>query len=542
MNADAPHNGDAAKGDLRSSAAIDAKMSLDAIAKIRRPLISEPAERFVASLASAWWDNPAQCYLALGETDLLTISPHPIHTVGLFYFSIGIGGGERVTAEVARCLVADGYEVVLFTDLEPTPEDFELPGSVKRVVIPGQDKASFSERCHSLGSSLRELHVDAMVYCQWLSHALPWDMLLCKTLNVFFVVYSQSSLRTMFCEANPVDYQLSTVYRYLDGLVVLSEADNMFWSTGVPRVWRTFNPCTLIPGSVKRSALDNQTILWLGRLSEFDKRPSEALRIMALVHSRMPEAKLLMVGPAPNDNALADLKQLAIDLDVDECVEFVGSSEDVASYYQIASVYLLTSRYEGWCLSLAESKAVGVPCVSYDLPYLALFEGHRGMLVSRQRDREDAAEKICRILADRELRIKLGDDAYHHAEEIAKFDFADFWDRALSEVSTGTPSRSRFAALDCVSDTLLGGCLESLERLLSEIEGLGLRLDHSARQLEEANKTISGMQGSLDDARQQIASQSEYIDELLNSTTWRVGSAVTWLPRKAKDKWQQGRS
>ena len=503
-------------------------LSLNDIPCLKKAACSSNAVELVTGMADQWWDKPAECFELLGETDLLSVLPRPVRTVALFYFSIGIGGGERVTASVASQLVSNGMNVVLFTDVEPTPEDFDVPETVTRIVLPGQSKGDYASRCIALASAINEYEVDAMVYCQWLSHALPWDMLLCKLLDVYFVVYSQSTMRTMFCEADPVDFQLSVPYRYLDGLIVLSETDRAFWSMTVPRVWKTYNPCTLIPGSVARSKLDEPIVLWLGRLSEFDKRPSEALRIMALVHKKMPDAKLLMVGPAPNEWAQKQLEGLVSELGAEEYIRFEGPTNDVASYYQKASVYLLTSRYEGWCLSLAESKAMGVPCVSYNLPYLSLFEGCRGMLVVRQRDREAAADAVCNLLEDVDLRRRLGDDAFLQAKEMADFDHSAFWDDVIARVQEGTPARTCLKGEDLVFGTLLEGGLESLDKLTCRIGDLSQRVNNLQGWLDSANEELSVL-------RRELSERDDRIEEMRNSTIWKVGSAATWLPRAIKD-------
>ena len=81
-------------------------------------------------------------------------------------------------------------------------------------------------------------------------------------------------------------------------------------------------------------------------------------------------------------------------------VTFVGRVTDVAKEYAEASLFVLSSRYEGLPLALIEAMWSGVPCVAFDCPQgpAELLADERGWLVPAS-DVEKLAEQILYAIA-----------------------------------------------------------------------------------------------------------------------------------------------
>ena len=65
-------------------------------------------------------------------------------------------------------------------------------------------------------------------------------------------------------------------------------------------------------------------------------------------------------------------KNQRIELELEDSVILHGFHKDVKPFYQKVSLFLSTSAYEGYQLTLQESKIAGLPCVTYEMPYLTL--------------------------------------------------------------------------------------------------------------------------------------------------------------------------
>jgi len=94
-----------------------------------------------------------------------------------------------------------------------------------------------------------------------------------------------------------------------------------------------------------------------------EKDISLALRAFALVHTQRPDATFTIVGDGPLRQNLEDEAKR---LGVSDSVSFMGNQAVVAPFYRDATVYISTSHYEGYGLSLVEAASFGLPIVSTD--------------------------------------------------------------------------------------------------------------------------------------------------------------------------------
>jgi glycosyltransferase involved in cell wall biosynthesis len=97
-------------------------------------------------------------------------------------------------------------------------------------------------------------------------------------------------------------------------------------------------------------------ILMVGRLAP-PKRPDLALRALAAVRERIPEAELHVVGDGP---LRAEAERLAAELGLDGAVRFLGNRDDVPELLAGAECALLASDYEGCPLAVLEAMAASV--------------------------------------------------------------------------------------------------------------------------------------------------------------------------------------
>ena len=401
----------------------------------------------------------------------LSCAPHAVKTVGVFQYRMGIGGAERVVAHQVRTWLDLGYSVVFFAEEPRAAGAQSLPEAITWVELgdAGSMKpAGYAERARIIAEAVRNHHVDVLVHNQWWNPLLAWDALLFKALGVPVCLVCHSVYTLMFHEANALEFDCPRILRHLDGLVTLSRFDQSFWQHFNPRVMLANNPTTTRPGSAPRSKLDSKNVIWVGRLSDFDKQPNEAIEIFARVAQAEPDATLTLVGPAASARELAKLEKLARQLRVEGRITFAGPSNDPSPLYEQASVYLLTSSLEGWCLTLAESKAHGLPCVMYDLSYLTLAEGNRGIVSVAQGDRDAAAAAIVALLRDRALRERLGQEAFDHIVEVSSFDFAAFWHDAFVQLAEGSPTRAGFELDDAHWNLLADSFKASLAKALDQ--------------------------------------------------------------------------
>lgn len=401
----------------------------DAPVEFDRMLEAWGAPGVVSALAFLNRRGHGECAKRVRGARSLESVRHPVQTVATYYHRYADGGVERVLSLLTGVWRDMGYDVVLLTDEPPSSDDYELPEGVRRVVIPAcriTAADSYENRARALTAALRENEVDALVYHAWLSPLMLWDLLVCRLSDVSFFVHCHGIFSQPARKAMPYFADMPAVYALADGVVTLGDVNREYWSRFNTNVTDVVNPLSFEPAQTPCADLSGKTVLWIGRLCD-EKRPRDALRIFAKVLEREPDARMEMVGGSFATGYLQRLQKLARRLGIEDAVSMHGFHKDVMPFYERASVFLMTSEYEGSPMVLTESQAWGLPCVMYELPYLTAVRTGRGIVSVERGDIDRAADAVADILADREYRLKLGRDARANAEDLAAFDFPGVW-------------------------------------------------------------------------------------------------------------------
>ncbi len=169
---------------------------------------------------------------------------------------------------------------------------------------------------------------------------------------------------------------LRHVYPWADAIVSVSDgvANDLSRQTGIPResITTIYNP-VLVPKVVEgsKALLDHPwfapsnppVVLGVGRLVP-QKDFTTLIRAFALLRSQRP-CRLLILGEG---RERPQLQQLARELRCQEDVRLSGFVDNPYAYMVRASVFVLSSAWEGMPNALIEALACGCPVVSTDCP------------------------------------------------------------------------------------------------------------------------------------------------------------------------------
>ncbi len=186
----------------------------------------------------------------------------------------------------------------------------------------------------------------------------------------------------------------------------------------------------------KRADLPDGGTRWLVTVARLEqiKGIDTVIQALPAILERAPDVGYVIAGRGPDRERL---EKLAHKLGVADRVRFLGlvGNQDLPAVYNLGSVYLGMSRrvgrmdVEGFGISLVEASACGLPVVAGNSGGIpdAVRDGETGILVPPE-DPAALADAVCRVLADRGLATRLGQNGRRAVE--THFN----WDRVVRDL------------------------------------------------------------------------------------------------------------
>lgn len=218
----------------------------------------------------------------------------------------------------------------------------------------------------------------------------------------------------------------------LDKFVVLTESSVKEWPE-LDNVVMIPNPLPIPLRSA--SSLNTKRVVTIGRYS-YEKGYDLLLRAWSIVEKQIPDWHLEIYGMG---NA-GSYRMMASDigLDMERC-HIMGCADDVQYIYQNSSVFVLSSRFEGFGLVLLEAMANGVPIVSFACPNGPLeliSDGVNGLLASPG-DVYSLAEKLVIMIKNSDFRQILAINGLQKSKLYSIDVIANRWKILFDELMQG---------------------------------------------------------------------------------------------------------
>lgn len=224
-------------------------------------------------------------------------------------------------------------------------------------------------------------------------------------------------------------------YPRLDAVTVLTEADRVdyqraFDSAG-PRLERI--PNGVPPAQLPPAALTAKVVIAAGRLLS-QKGFDLLLDAFALVNARHPDWQLRIFGNGPwHAQLTAQIDRLGLT----GRAHLRGASAKLDAELAAASVYVLSSRFEGLPMVLLEAMTVGLPPVAFDCPTgpaEIIRDGTSGILAPAQ-DVGALAAGICALIEDPARRKAIGAQAAREAQSYSIAAVSRRWEALFAELT-----------------------------------------------------------------------------------------------------------
>lgn len=144
-------------------------------------------------------------------------------------------------------------------------------------------------------------------------------------------------------------------------------------------------------------------LLAVSRLSP-EKNLPLAFQVLALVREKYPNTGLVIVGSGPEEKVL---KSKVKSLNLQGAVEFVGWQEGLSSFYKTANIFIQTSFFEGYGLSLIEAGLSSLPVITTPVGIALELENGKDVLICPVDHPELFAEAIIDLIENNYKRENL---------------------------------------------------------------------------------------------------------------------------------------
>lgn len=216
----------------------------------------------------------------------------------------------------------------------------------------------------------------------------------------------------------------------IDKLVILTDSQKSdlieFASIDENKMIVIKHPQHFIPENLRQSLdFHNLTVSSVARYHS-QKNLSDAIIAFKQVVKIIPEAIYNIYGYGSEESSL---KSLINELNLENNVFLKGFTTEVSKIYLGSCITILSSRYEGQGLVIAESLAHGVPVVSYDITYgpaEMIEDGINGYLVEKY-NKDQLASKIITLLLDKEKRKNMASQTHKIFELLSVDKSKNLW-------------------------------------------------------------------------------------------------------------------
>ena len=143
-------------------------------------------------------------------------------------------------------------------------------------------------------------------------------------------------------------------------------------------------------------------IITVGRLSK-EKGQDLAIKALSKLKKDRYDVKWYCIGEG---NSRQEFEQLIKEYKLEENFLLLGATSNPYPYIKNADIYVQTSRHEGYCLTLAEAKALNKPIVTTNFigAYEQIKNNENGIIVSCNEN--DLADAIRKLIDEKEICSK----------------------------------------------------------------------------------------------------------------------------------------
>ncbi len=285
----------------------------------------------------------------------------------------------------------------------------------------------------------------SIIHCDTVLPAGLIGFFVSRILRIPYVVYAHGEEIQLYRQLFPEKHAISFIYQHANRIIANSSftLEHLLQlgvkSNKVHLIYPGVDTKVFRPGlpvddwQHKLNLKGKRVLLTVSRLSE-RKGHDQVIRTLPKLLPKIPNLVYLIAGTGAEEDRL---KQISASLGVDNAIRFLGYVEDdrLPSLYNLADIFIMPNReiasgdIEGFGMVFIEANACGKPVIAGRSggTESSVIDKKTGLLVDGTK-LDEISEAVLRLLEDRELSRKLGENGRERA--VREFD----WEMCLGKI------------------------------------------------------------------------------------------------------------
>lgn len=183
--------------------------------------------------------------------------------------------------------------------------------------------------------------------------------------------------------------------------------------------------------SDEKADMGNQSFVTCGRI-EAEKGYDDLIEAFGRFHKMISDWKLLIIG---GGSLQKKLEELADKCGVGSVVTFTGYTDQVKEFLMKGAIFMMTSRWEGFPMTITEALEMGLPVIGYGIPALdpLVTDGVEGIIVPAF-EQDKLVQAMQELAGDQKKREQMARNAIEKAKQLCPESIVKYWLKLLLEV------------------------------------------------------------------------------------------------------------